>query len=536
MTDFTVLGSGLSGALAAYGLLEGGATVTMVDIGRRDDLGTLVPDKPFSELRRTDPNQREYLIGRNLEGVPSKGVRVGAQLTPPRQVIVRESERILPGESRSFFPMMPVSLGGLGAGWGAACFTFTKAEFERVGIHEPMDAYYQKAADVVGISADRESAVAEELWGGVARQQKPLDIDSNARKILARAADAKLGELGMGLGRIPMAILSEDLDGQQRRANPYHDTDFYGDVRKSIFRPRYLVERLLENPKFRYVGGQAGVRFEDRGADGVRLHTRDVDTGAASEIDSRRLFLCAGAINTARIALASMNMGTARTTLLCNPYTYMPTVNLSMLGRAADDRRYSMAQLGGYVRNTETGMVQGCFQMYSYRALLLFKLVKEMPLPVELGLLTARVLMNALAIYGIFFADEQQATKHLSLGEAAGGDGLPVLRMEYELTAAEKDRRIRHESIFAKGLRRLRCMPFGRIDPGNAASLHYAGTVPFTNPITPRFHAEPDSTLAGAPNVYLADGASWNFLPAKGLSFTLMANALRLADQALRAQ
>jgi hypothetical protein len=34
--------------------------------------------------------------------------------------------------------------------------------------------------------------------------------------------------------------------------------------------------------------------------------------------------------------------------------------------------------------------------------------------------------------------------------------------------------------------------------------------------------------------VYLGDGAAWNFLPAKGLSFTLMANALRIADRVSR--
>jgi hypothetical protein len=52
--------------------------------------------------------------------------------------------------------------------------------------------------------------------------------------------------------------------------------------------------------------------------------------------------------------------------------------------------------------------------------------------------------------------------------------------------------------------------------------------------LTPRFHANPDYTIEGAPHVYAGDGASWNFLPAKGLSFTLMAQALRVADNVLR--
>ena len=131
------------------------------------------------------------------------------------------------------------------------------------------------------------------------------------------------------------------------------------------------------------------------------------------------------------------------------------------------------------------------------------------------------------------FKDEQQESKRLEI-TAAPSSAVPTIRFDYRQTAGEIATQRRHEERFASGLKALRCFPIGKVDPGKAGSIHYAGTIPFQNPFSDRFHANPDCTLAGTRNVYLGDGAPWNFLPAKGLSFTLMANALRVAALAAK--
>jgi hypothetical protein len=419
----------------------------------------------------------------------------------------------------------------LGAGWGAACFTFDQAELQAMGLSgADLAPYYQRAADLAGISADPQSEANAALWQGVERHQAPLRIDTNAESILARHRrdPARLGRRGMTLGRIPMAILSEDLN-ESRKANPYFDTDFYGSVRRSIYRPAYLIETLPAD-RFTLLAGRLAVRFEEKDGE-VQVFSSNIDDGGFETHRARRLVLCAGALNSARLALHSLGLAGVKTPILCNPYTYMPTVNLAMLGRQARDERYSMAQLGGVLRHDDRDGVSGCYQMYSYRSLLLFKLVKEMPLPPALGLLVARTLQTALAIFGIFFEDRQTETKYLRVLPGAADGRMPVAEFDYRQTPEEIARQRRHESRFAAGLRSLRCIPIGKVDPGKAGSIHYAGTIPFDNPFDRRFHANPDFTLAGTRHVYLGDGAPWNFLPAKGLSFTLMANALRVAER-----
>ncbi len=532
VADCIVVGSGISGAMAAKGLVDAGATVKLLDIGVDDNLRDQIPDAPFCQIRRTDKSQRLYFLGENYEAVPKSGVKVGAQLTPPRQFIHRRSEELLPCAGETFQPLLPVSAGGLGAGWGAACFTYDQEELARIGIDAPGFArWYQCAADMAGISADAQSPANARLWQGVARHQPPLAIDSNAESILrkAEARREELSRMGIVLGRIPVAILSEDLP--PRRANPYFDMDFYSDSRMSVYRPRYTIAALAGRPNFTWVNRRVVLRFEDR-AEGVTVFSKNIDTGAIETDRARRVVLCAGALNSARIALHSLGLEGRRTTLLCNPYTYFPTVNLAMLGREARDCRHSLAQIGGTLKVNGGADVYGCFQMYSYRSLLLFKLVKEMPLPVSAGKLACRTLLNSFAIFGIFFADSPADGKYMEIPLNAGE--YSCLQINYAQPPAELRKRREHEAIFTRALRRLGCIPMGRFDPGNAGSIHYAGTIPFENPLTPQFHANPDYSIEGAPHVYAGDGASWNYLPAKGLSFTLMAQALRVADGVLR--
>jgi hypothetical protein len=64
------------------------------------------------------------------------------------------------------------------------------------------------------------------------------------------------------------------------------------------------------------------------------------------------------------------------------------------------------------------------------------------------------------------------------------------------------------------------------MDPGSA--VHYAGTLPF-NSTSKKFYLNIDGKLNCTSNVYVIDGSGFKFLPANGISFSLMANADRIA-------
>ncbi len=530
--DVAIVGSGPSGALAALKLVERGRKVLLLDVGNDDDrYRKRIPDEPFSHLRRSDPEQRRYFLGDHLEGIPRGRVRVGAQLTPPRQFVTWGVEEYLPVSGGDFDPMQSLALGGLGAAWGAASFTYSRHELERAGIYEPgFIRYYEEVSQTIGISAEPEDDSSQDCFSGMAHHLPALELDSVATSMRSHYLARRESFLrdGFSLGRTPLAVLSRDFAG--RRANPYFDMDFWSESRQSVFRPRYLIEHLMKRPNFLIERGQLVTRFEDKGPLGVTIRCRNIERGTTSIFRARRLLLCAGAINSARIALNSFGLIEKRVPILCNPYTYVPCVCWSILGREVDDRRHSLSQLVAIYKLEEAADDAMTAQFYSYRSLLLFKLVKEIPLPPWAGLLITRLLVNSLVIVGIHHSDSPSPNKNMWL-LASEENVLPELRFDYVASSEEEVTRRRRENRLIRLFARLGLIPLSILWPGAASSIHYAGTVPFASRGGEEWGVTPSCRLLRTSNVYIGDSATWCYLPSKGPTFTQMANALRVAEK-----
>jgi hypothetical protein len=219
--------------------------------------------------------------------------------------------------------------------------------------------------------------------------------------------------------------------------------------------------------------------------------------------------------------------------MLCNPYVYLPCLDWRRLGRPAGDRRHSLSQLVAMYAPPDDPEDVVSLQLYGYRSLLLFKLVKELPLPPWAGLLLVRLVVDSLVIAGIHHSDAPHAGKSVRLSDA-GGEGQPTMHFDFAPTPDETRRRRARERAVSGLLLRLGLVPCGRIDPGAASSIHYAGTLPIREDGDEPFGTLPDGRLRSAPRVFVGDASSWRHLPAKGLTFTLMANAIRVAGHVLR--
>ena len=532
--DVVIVGSGPSGAMAASTLVEQGFKVLLLDAGADDHVSrAAVPDKSFSEIRKTESNQSSFFLGAMMEGIPEAGIRVGSQLTPPRQFVSRNSETILPYQSRNFFPMQSVSLGGLGAAWGAACYTFRTDELRKMGIYEDnFGEFYDAVASEIGISGDANSDNKYECLSGVSNLQPPLDIDTNGNSILKRYAVIKdrLRPSGtFSMSSSTLASLSQDKG--TRKQNPYHDMEFWSDMRQSVYRPRYTIKRLEESQDFVYQPGVVVIRFEETISKFVRVFGTSMTDGGACVFEGRKLILCAGAINSSRIALNSLELSNIKTPILCNPYTYLACVNLHMFGKTASDRRHSLAQLFGIYHPVEDWSDSISLQFYSYRSLLLFKLIKEMPLPVWAGLLISRLLLNCLTIIGIHHSDSPEFEGKNPVNwlqiKTVEKCTVPTVEMSYTPTTVRVKKIDQRESSIAKILFKLRCIAIGKIQPGNASSIHYAGTIPINQGES--FGCNVQGKLNQTNSVFVGDSSSWRYLPAKGLTFTVMANGRRIA-------
>jgi choline dehydrogenase-like flavoprotein len=105
------------------------------------------------------------------------------------------------------------------------------------------------------------------------------------------------------------------------------------------------------------------------------------------------------------------------------------------------------------------------------------------------------------------------------------------LVMHYTPAPEQKQQMASALKTLRKALWRLGCA----VPPGMShvrpmgASAHYAGTLPMSKEKRPYTTSE-SCQSHDFDNLFIVDGATYPFLPAKNVTFTLMANAMRVAE------
>lgn len=533
MSDFDciVVGSGASGVTAAQTLVERGARVLMLDAGFYDErYAQMIPRKTFVEIRRTEPDQYRYLLGERFESAAYRTVSTGAQLTPPRRFIVDRVAELLPVRNETFEPLESLALGGLAAGWGLMCGVYSDAEMNLASLPtSAMRAAYQTVCDRIGISGAADDAGRHTL-GDLVGVQPPPPLDATATNIAERYLKrrARVNALGYVLGRPALALLTQPKDG--RSATQLRDMDFYDDD-GAAWRPAAVVSALRRNDNFAYAGGALVTHFQER-SDGIDVTALDLHGGGRRVYRCRRLVLAAGVLGTVRIVLRS-SRSAARVPLLCNDYTYLPCLVPRRLGRAMFDHTYSLTQLVLFHERSPSDVAVGT--LYSYRSLMLFRLLREIPLGVRDARILMQYLLSGFIIAGFDHPQAKSGSKHAWLESDASSPTADRLAIAYALNDAERRSHRLRERGFARVLRELGAWPIRRVHPPLGASIHYAGTLPFAGDERPLTLAR-NGRLHGTRSVFVADASGFAFLPAKPVTLSLMANAHRVAAHALEPQ
>ncbi len=520
--DVIVVGSGPGGVNTAAPLIRAGKRVLMLDYGNEDRVyAPLIPHEPFSTVRRTDADQHRWMIGDRFEGVPFGGVRVGAQLTPPRAHIMRDAPERQPIDAVDFAVGMSLARGGLGAGWSAGVFPFTDDELRDIGVSvAEMQPHYDAVVERIGVCGPGEDL--EPFFPMSPGIMPALDVDVNADTILARYARkrAVLNARGFFLGRPRLAVCTRQHRG--RGPHAYLDLDYWADMDRSVYRPQWTLDELLQSPSFTYLNRRF-VRTFREDASGVRVEVERAEDRLVETHTARALVLAAGTFGTARIVLRSLDGYETRLPMVCNAYAYVPMLNLGMLRRAARDRRYSLAQLTAMVE-LPGRVLQS--QVFSYRSLLTFKLMKEAPIAYREARRILQLLIPSFAVLGIHHEDRPTAEKYCVLHR-----GEPDrLEVGYRQTADESARQAADERMLLGFFRQLGCLALKTIRPGHGSSLHYGGTLPIVPEGGGELTCDRTSRLRATRAVYVADGSVFPWLPPKGLTFNIMANADRVGS------
>ena len=534
-----VIGAGPSGLHVALTALERGRPVTLVDVGnsaRRPPL----PDRPFPALKTDLPDPVSYFLGEDYAGAeipagmgetPSEYYRL-----PPSKDHVFARPPQFGMQTDGIAPLVSFAGGGLAECWTAGAYPFNDDDLAAFPFgYDELAPHYATVAGRIGVGGLPDDLASHfPVHDGLS---DPVRLNPGSARLLA-AYDRKKTRLArrhtVRLGRSRQAALSHDLG--DRQACFHCGRCLWGCPNGALYTPALSLAECLKNPLFTYIPGRYASHFTL--SDGTTLGalvTHPAKGGAAEELQAEAFILACGTLNTSAIFLRTLwhsgrHVAPLRG-LMDNRQLLAPFLNLGMLGRdygAGDSYQYHQLAVGLPVENP-AHYVHGQITMFTSGAA--HPVIQQLPLGLRGASGVFSALRSALGVVNLNFHDDRRpgniATLDPANPDATGAPGLSLHyrpREDEAATIADATARMRRFFLdlgapMIPGMARLR--PMG-------ASVHYAGTLPMSEAHA-EFTVSPMGQSRDFGNLYVADGAALPFLPAKNLTFTLMALATRVA-------
>lgn len=535
MTRVVVIGSGASGVHFALTALEKGHDVLMLDVGHPGP-EPIRPADDLATLKRTLADPAGYFLGEQFESVLFPDDAAEYYGFPPSKTFVfRPLAR--PGVlARGFAPLMSFARGGLAEAWTAGAYPLNDAELRPFPFgYDELQPYYSRIAVRIGINGEADDLAR--FFPVPSELQAPLRLDEHADRLLSRyqRQRQRLNATGCYVGRSRVATLSRDLGNRQ--ACTYSGRCLWGCPNGALYTPALTLRECLRHPRFRYRPG-VYVRSFDCGAD-RRIATvacEDIGTGEPFAVPADLVALAAGTLMSTKIFLESYRRATGRAPrlggLMDNRQIMVPFVNLGMVGRRFNPASYQYHQLAMGLAEADPASYVHC-QITTLKTALIHPIVQGAPFDLRTSVFLFRHLHAALGLVNVNLHDTRREDNSIALETDPGAsEGRLVVR--YRPPTDEPSRIRRVIGRVKRALWALGCVvPPGmtRVRP-MGASVHYAGTIPMTTADRP-LTATPDGRSRDFPNLLFADGTTFPSLPAKNLTYTLMANAARVADRAI---
>jgi choline dehydrogenase-like flavoprotein len=300
--DIAVIGSGLAGVFAARALAARGLKVTMLDVGETLDSGRSATVARLRELEPAawPPADRDLISANATIGgdeLPKKmhfgSDYIYAERRPFAQVISNSAGRA---------PFPTFARGGFSNIWGAAVLPPDSCDIADWPVSRAaMEPYFRKVAETLPLCGD----------GGSLSQSFPPYRSALGHLDPGPQGVALLDDLERAEGRLTAAHV---LYGPARLAIhttaddsilPCNDSGqcFTGCVRGSIFSTIPMLERMIRRGEIDYRGG-IFVKSIKEDEDKVRLEIIDFANGA-QELSCKAVFIAAGPLSTTAMLLRS---------------------------------------------------------------------------------------------------------------------------------------------------------------------------------------------------------------------------------------
>lgn len=513
-----IIGGGAAASAAALAAPHGQTLV--LDVGEKPASQSVALPHPsrLEALGQPGTDLFDLMIGPDFDGTALVGgdTTLSPKLKAPlMRYITRNWERLSPVTSKGFDPQMSFSKGGLANAWGAGVYRFNDTELEGFPIQaKDLEPFYDTLTQHIGVSGATDDLSTS--FGSTKHLQPPLRMNRGPRLIhdQYRKHHAAFNGAGFRIGRPRLAVLSHEHQG--RSAYSYNNLEFFTPNDQSIYSPDITLRKLQSEGRIEYVSGLLVESYHESST-GVEVRARDLRTHALHSFKADRIAIAAGCLNSAKIVLRSEHRIGVKLPLLDNVISYVPLLNPALIGARAERRCFGMGQLNIIYEGARSKeSIQGT--LYDLSGPLRSDIIMDFPLANRGKLAASRLLAQAMCLVQFFYPDDPKAENTIEL---TSEDQLSLNYSTFPRGEIERAAL----SIFRKigwfGLPALCKFP----PPGS--SYHYAGSLPMQKDPKP-LQTSPAGQLAGRNRVYVVDSAVFSRLPSKNLTFTSMANAMRI--------
>lgn len=497
-TKVAVIGTGAAGFGVLTALLEKKINyeINLFDVGEKlikapllnnhsDESAQSFYDKIYKKIRSLYPFK-----------FPPPKTHFGKQI--PRQIV---------NKCLSIFKSD--SFGGLTNYWGATMLPFSDKELKNWPVSkEELYPYYEKIAEIAGLSARPDELDQYFNWNFATRPSiKPIYMLDRLDKVINRHYDHAHYQFVSGLNRC--AVETRD---NFPNACVYCGECLAGCFRDSIYSTRMTIEKYLKDPHIKYINGKVVKIIKKNNLSGIQTEDGHIRHGYS------KVFLCAGCPHTTEIVMRSLNFK-GNLSMADNAVYVFPIFYLGRQKSKSKDKSYmSLCNLivGCIPKNAHESMAQ--LQIYPNFDYLWRYNTPSFVWPIFRSLLNySRSRIFLARLYDHSDYSQSYSLKlindELIMEQEKKARGARIKKI---LAAVRKT--INHEGFYIPPVLLIR----------QRVNSHYTSTIPYNG------NKIKISSLGEVmKDVYICDSSVFPDSPAVNPSFTIMANAYRVADKVM---
>jgi choline dehydrogenase-like flavoprotein len=413
-------------------------------------------------------------------------------------------------------------MGGLSNVWGAAMLPFRQQDMSDWPFDvTELEPHYGAVERLVGLSGacDR----LEGLYPFYATPAKAFPKSAQANWILDRMERNANGlrSRGIAFGQSRLAVSAEGCRLCQLCLT--------GCVYDAIYCASSTLRQLQATPGFAYLSGAKVLACRDDGT-GATITFREGANGTLRTIHGRRAFVAAGVLATAGIIVHSLGLASVNLNLAFHPYFLLPMLMARNEVDAPREKLHALAQVFLEIDNPAISKSTVHAQLYSYGPLFDNRFD-------ELGklgsLLKSSMLGRMVALQAFLHSNEADPIKMQVDVEAGSSAARITLNGALRSGTKRVMRRVRNELARNAIFTGLAPIPL-TMEIGTPGDGNHIGCV-FPMSRAPRdLESDTLGRVGSMARVHAVDASVLPSIPASTITFSVMANARRIAEASLK--